>query len=90
MTKAFVKHKKLYSFASKTTDPDAWEKELGSWLSDVTVENDEVLEKAREYIDGLSESEKTSQSSVKTASKPKSTSKTSKTPFSRISKISSQ
>ena len=43
MTKAIVEHKLLYSFADKTTDPDAFKNDLESWRSDVTVENDEVL-----------------------------------------------
>ena len=46
MTKAFGKHEQLYSFADKTTDPDALKKDLESGLSDVTVESDEVLKKA--------------------------------------------
>ena len=52
--------------------------------------NDEVLKKAREYNDGLPETEKTSQSSAETALKTKSAFWTSKTSTSRISKTSSQ
>ena len=48
ITKAFGKHEELYSFADKTTDPDALKNDLESWPSNVTAENDEVLKKARE------------------------------------------
>ena len=90
MTMAFGKHEELYSFADKTTHPEAWKSDLQSWLSDVTVKNDEVLKKAREYIDGLPETAVTSQDSAKNASQAKSASQTSKTSTSRISKTSSQ
>ena len=45
--------------------------ELESWLSNVTVENNEVVKSAHEEIDGVPQKEKTSQTSVETASKPK-------------------
>ena len=51
-TKTFGKHGQLYSFADKTTDPEALKMDLGRWPSDVSDEKVEVL-KAREYIDGL-------------------------------------
>ena len=86
MTKSFGKHEQLYSFANKTTHPGAYKNDLESWLSHVTAENDEVLEKAREYIDGLLETEKTSQTSVKTTPKTKSASQASKTSTFRILK----
>ena len=76
MTKSFSKDDQLYSFANKTTDPEA----LKSWPSDVTLDNDKVFKKAREYIDGLPKTHKTSQSSVKTDQKAKSASQTSKPP----------
>ena len=56
----------------------------------MTVENDEVLKKARVFIDGLLETENTSKFSAKTAPKAKSASQTSKTACSRISKKSGQ
>ena len=64
--------------------------DLKSWLSDVTVENDEYFKKARENIDGLPEMGKNSESSLKTAPKAKSASRTSKTFTSRISKTTSR
>ena len=60
MTKAFGKHEQLYTFADKTTDPNALKNDSENWLSDVFAENDEVLKKAEEYINGLLETEKTS------------------------------
>ena len=47
MTKAFGKHDQLFSSADKTTDPDAMKNDLEKWLSDLTLENYEVLKKAR-------------------------------------------
>ena len=82
MTKGFGEHEQLYSFADKTEYPDALKNDLEGWLSDVTVENHKVLKRVREYIDGSPETVKTSQSSVKTTSKPKSVSQTFKTSFS--------
>ena len=67
MTNSVGKHEQLYSFPDKTADTDALKKELESWWSDVTLENDENWKRAREYIDGLPETEETSQSSVKAA-----------------------
>ena len=71
MTKSFSKNQQLYPFADKTTDPKALKSDLESWFSDVTVENDELLENARDDIDDLPETGETSQSSVKTAAKAK-------------------
>ena len=81
MIKASGNHEQLYSLADKTTDPEALKNVLKSWLSDVTVEN-EVLKQAGEYIDGLLETELTSQSSVNTNQKPTSAFLTFKTPVS--------
>ena len=55
MTKSFSKHEQLYSFADKKTIPETLKSYLESWLSDVTVENDEALKQALEYMDGLPE-----------------------------------
>ena len=55
----------------------------------MTVENDEILKRARAYNVDLPETENSSQSSVKTASKYKSASQTSKKSTSRNSKTSS-
>ena len=43
MTKAFGKHEQIYSVTERPTDPDALKNDLENWLSDVTVEKDEVL-----------------------------------------------
>ena len=48
MTKSFGKQEHLYSFADKTTDSEALKSDLESWLSDVTVESDDISKKARE------------------------------------------
>ena len=58
MTAAFSEHEELCPLADKTAHPDALKNDLEKWLSDVTVENDEVLEKAWECIDGAPEIKK--------------------------------
>ena len=70
MTRAFGKHKQLYSFADNTTDSNALKNDLESWLSDVAVENDEVLKKARGYIDGLPETNRLLSLPLKPLRKP--------------------
>ena len=89
MTKSFGKHEQLYSFAEKAADPEALKSDLENWLSNVTVENDEVLKKL-ESIWMAFLKRKRNQSSPKTTPKVKSASQTSKTSTSRISKTSSQ
>ena len=90
MTDAFGKQNQIYSFADKTTNFEAWKIGFKRWMSEVTVENDKVLKKVRECIDGSPQTEYTSQSAIKTRQKAKSTSQTSKTSAFRISKTSSQ
>ena len=58
MTKTFGKYEQLNSSADKTTDPEALKSDSESKFSDLTVEIDEVLKKAREYINGIPETEK--------------------------------
>ena len=83
MTKAFNRNEQLIKLASKTSDSEAIQADLEKWLSEVTEQNDEVLRKAREYIDSCTESDVKSHSSVgtvnKSASKRSSTSGKTKT-----------
>ena len=83
MTKAFNRNEQLITLASKTSDSEAIRADLEKWLSEVTEQNDEVLRKAREYIDSCTESDVKSHSSVgtvnKSASKRSSTSGKTKT-----------
>ena len=83
MTKAFNRNEQLITLASKTSDSEAIQADLEKWLSEVTEQNDEVLRKAREYIDSCTESDVKSHSSVgtvnKSASKRSSTSGKTKT-----------
>ena len=81
--------KELYSFADKNTDLEELKIDLQKWLSDMTVKDFKVLRNAREYIGGLTETVKTSQTSVKMAVKAKYASHTSKTYTSWLSKTSS-
>ena len=78
MNKTMGKHEQLYSFADKTTDPDALKFDLKEWLRDVIVENEESLKKARLYVVGFTETEGTSQYFRETAPKTRSVSQISK------------
>ena len=69
MTKAFNRNEQLITFASKTSDSEAIQADLEKWLCEVTEQNDEVLRKAREYIDSCTESDVKSHSSVETVNK---------------------
>ena len=60
MTKAFAKNVQLLELAKKSNDPVTITDDLEKWLDDVTVENDRILQKAREYIDQCPQSEKSS------------------------------
>ena len=87
MTKALTKNEKLLELAKKSNDPALTTTELEKWLRDVTAENDEILKKARDYIDQYPEQDKISQSSRQTTTVR---SKSSKATSSKISKTSSQ
>ena len=89
MTKSFGKQEQLYSFADKNRDLEALKSALESWLSDKTAENDEVLKKTRECIDGRPETGRTSSFPSKPIRKPHLL-LTSKTSTSRILRTSSQ
>ena len=51
MTKLFAKHEQLFELAGKTEDPSLVKQVLETWLNEVTTRNDEILKKARDYID---------------------------------------
>ena len=87
MTKAFAKNEQLLELAKKSNDPVTITDDLEKWLDDVTVENDRVLQKAREYIEQCPQSEKSSQTSRKAATVKTNSSKVSS---SKMSKTSSQ
>ena len=84
MSKAFSKNEQLSELAKKTNDPASTSADLEKWLHETTVNNDEILKKARDYIDEHPQSEKLSQNSrktttVRTKSNKASSSKSSKT-----------
>ena len=83
MTKAFTRNEQLITLAFKTSDSETVQADIEKWLREVTEQNDEVLRKAREYIDSCTESDVKSHSSVgtvnKSASKRSSTSSRTKT-----------
>ena len=87
MTKAFAKNEQLLELAKKCNDPTTITDDLEKWLNDVTVENDEILKKARDYIDKCPQLDKSSQSSHRTTTVK---SKSSKATSSKVSKTSSQ
>ena len=86
LTKAFAKNEQLLELAKKTSDPASVRADLEKWLNDTTIQNDEILRSAREYIDQCPNVERSSQSSAKTSKKMKS----SKASCSKVSKSSSQ
>ena len=69
MTKAFTRNEQLITLASETSDSGNIQADLEKWLSEVTVQNDEVLRNAREYIDCCTESAVKSHSSIGTVNK---------------------
>ena len=69
MTKAFNKNEQLKTLASKTSDSETVRADLEKWFSEVTEQNDEVLRKAREYIDSCIGSDVNSNSSIGTVHK---------------------
>ena len=66
MSKAFSKNEQLLELAKKTNDPPSTSADLETWLQETTVNNDEIMKKARDYIDEHPQSEKLSQNSRKT------------------------
>ena len=86
MNKAFAKNEQPLELANKTSDPATVKTDLEKWLNDTTVQNDEIVRSAREYIDQCPNAERSSQSSAKTSKKVKS----SKASSSKVSKSSSQ
>ena len=89
MTKLFAKHEQLFELAGKTEDPSLVKQDLETWLNEVTTRNDEILKKAREYIDQCPLVDGASQSST-TVTKSKEPSKTSASRTTRQSRTSSQ
>ena len=69
MTKTFKRNEQLITLASKMSDSETVQADLEKWLSEVTEQNDEVLRKAREYIDSCTVSDVNSHSSVGTVHK---------------------
>ena len=89
MTKLFAKHEQLFELAGKTEDPSLVKQDLETWLNEVTTRNDEILKKARDYIDQCPPVDGASQSST-TVTRRKQPSKTSASRTSRQSRTSSQ
>ena len=87
MSKAFSKNEQFLELAKKTNDPASTSLDLEKWVHETTVNNDEILKRAREYIDGQPQSEKLSQKSRKTTTVR---TKSSKASSSKLSKTSSQ
>ena len=89
MTKLFAKHEQLFELAGKTEDPSLVKEDLETWLNERTTRNDEILKKARVYIDQCPLFDGASQSST-TVTKSKQLRKTSASRTSRQSRTSSQ
>ena len=63
MTKAFTINEQLLDLGNKSSNPESVKPDLGKWLNDVTVENDEILKKAHEYLDKCQQTDNASQTS---------------------------
>ena len=87
MTKAFAKNEQLLELAKKTNDPATVTADLEKWLNVTSIQNDEILRSAREYIDQCPKTDNSSQTSVKAATVK---TKSSKASSSKASKTSSQ
>ena len=87
MTKAFAKNEQLLELAKKTNDPATATADLEKWLNVTSIQNDEILRRAREYIDRCPKTDNSSQTSVKAATVK---TKSSKASSSKVSKTSSQ
>ena len=87
MTKAFAKNEQLLELAKKTNNPATVTADLENWLNVTSIQNDEILRSAREYIDQCPKTDNSSQTSVKAATVK---TKSSKNSSSKASKTSSQ
>ena len=87
MTKAFAKNEQLLELAKKTNDPATVTTDLEKWLNVTSIQNDEILRNAKEYID---QCPKTDNSSLISVEAPTKRTKSSKTSSSKVSKTSSQ
>ena len=84
MTKAFAKNEHLLELAKKTNDPAIVTADLEKWWNVTSIQNDEILKSASDYIDQCPKTYNSSQTldksaTVKTKSSKASSSKTSKT-----------
>ena len=64
MTKAFSENEQLLDLANKSSNPESVKPDFEKWLNDVTVENDEILKKAHEYLDKRQQTDNASQTSI--------------------------
>ena len=87
MTKAYAKNELLLDLANKSTNPESVKPDLEKWLNDDAVKNDEILKKAREYLDNCRKADNASQTSVTPLTQK---TKSSKVSSSLRSKTSSQ
>ena len=78
MTKAFAKNEQLLDLANKSTNPKSVKPDLEKWLNDVAVRNDEILTKARDYLEKCLQTDNVSQTPI--------VSSTNKTKSSKVAK----
>ena len=64
MTKAFAKNEQLLDLAKKSTNPESVKPDLEKMLNDVAVRNDEILRKARDYLEKCLQTGNASQTSI--------------------------
>ena len=87
MTKVFAKNEQLLDLANKSTNPESVKPDLEKWLNDVAVRNDEILTKARDYLEKCLQTDNASETSIVPSTNK---TKSSKVSSSLPSKTSSQ
>ena len=87
MTKTFAKNEQLLDLANKSTNPESVKPDLEKWLNDVAIRNDEILTKARDYLEKCLQTDNASQTSIVLSTNK---TKSSKVSSSLRSKTSSQ
>ena len=87
MTKAFAKNEQLLDLDNKSTNPESVKPDMEKWLNDVAVRNDEILTKARSYLEKCLQTDNASQTSIVPSTNK---TKSSKVSSSLRSKTSSQ
>ena len=64
MTQVVAKNEQILDLASESINPESKKPDLEKWLNDVAFKNDEILKKAREYLEKCQRTDNASQTSI--------------------------